>query len=176
MEKNGILRSPAERSDFVGLFQELSVEPLGTNRAFGVRRAYDRDTLFAERVTAENLAPYYRKRNIRWNAAQYIETFDDFENFILMFNGERAGVLRLQSDRDALAIRGLEVAREFWDKGLGTAAVLYAFGFARRQGESRIKVKTFSENPALRLYHRLGFEQVASDGNLTWLERPTNTF
>lgn len=176
MQSKGILCSPAERSEFVGLFQELAVEPLGPNRLFGIRRAFDRDTLFAERVTGENMEPYYLRRKDRWSKALYISSFDDFENFILLYGGERAGVLRLQSDGDALAIRGLEVTRQYWDRGLGTAAVLYALSFARRQGESRVKVKSFSENPALRLYARLGFEQVATDGNMTWLERPTNAF
>lgn len=176
MQSSGILRSPAEKSEFVGLFQELAVEPLGHNRLFGIRRAFDRDVLFAERVTGENLASYYLRRKVRWSKSTYISTFDDFENFILLYGGERAGVLRLQSDGDALAIRGLEVTSQYWDRGLGTAAVLYALNFARRQGEGLVKVKTFAENPALRLYGRLGFEQVATDGNMTWLERPTNAF
>ncbi len=51
------------------------------------------------------------------------------------------------------------------DQGIGTALLLNVIGHARDAGYRALSLSVQPENPALRLYQRLGFVTVGSDGD-----------
>ena len=168
-------RSYAERHHATRYFNELPLERLPQVN-LSVRRAFASDVLFAERIVEENTAKYYIRRGDKWTASRFLSTFDEFDNFILFVNTERAGVLQLRGKGDALWIEGLEVKRSHANKGVSSAAVDYAMTVARRLGYGIIKVQIFSENPVLDVYKQLGFSVVRTDADKILLTRSTALF
>lgn len=57
-------------------------------------------------------------------------------------------------------VKDIAVARSWQRKGLGEALLRHAFVFYQQRGDAHIDLKVHSDNPALRLYRRLGMHVV----------------
>ena len=64
----------------------------------------------------------------------------------------------------------LEVATERRGEGIGSAIIGYVIEEARRRGCRRVFLEVRTENPARRLYHRLGFRRVGGAFVNTWYQ------
>jgi [ribosomal protein S18]-alanine N-acetyltransferase len=60
----------------------------------------------------------------------------------------------------AMHLFALEVATERRGKGIGSAIITYVIEEAKRRGCRRVYLEVRTDNPARRLYHRLGFRRV----------------
>lgn len=60
----------------------------------------------------------------------------------------------------SLHLFALEVAPTLRDRGIGGAIVRYVLEEAARRGRRRVYLEVRVDNPARRLYHRLGFRRV----------------
>jgi len=78
----------------------------------------------------------------------------------------------------------LEVAGEHRNEGIGGDIVRWVMDEARRRGRERVFLEVRTDNPARRLYHRLGFRRVGpafvnswwlfnADGSQTRMEEPS---
>jgi ribosomal protein S18 acetylase RimI-like enzyme len=73
----------------------------------------------------------------------------------------------LNGDR-ALHLFALEVAPERRGHGIGSALVEHVLAEAERRGCVRVYLEVRVNNPARRLYHRLGFRRVGTSFVNTW--------
>ena len=71
------------------------------------------------------------------------------------------------SDR-GLHLFALEVAPEQRGHGIGSALVEHVLAEGRRRGCMRVYLEVRVDNPARRLYHRLGFRRVGTPFVNTW--------
>jgi ribosomal protein S18 acetylase RimI-like enzyme len=62
----------------------------------------------------------------------------------------------------------LEVATSQRSQGIGGEIVRYVVDEARRRGCKRVYLEVRADNPARRLYHRLGFRRVGSAFTNAW--------
>lgn len=67
-----------------------------------------------------------------------------------------------------LHLFALDVAPEWRNRGVGTRLIEYVIEEARRRGHPRIHLEVRTDNPARRLYHRLGFRRVGRSFVNTW--------
>lgn len=145
------------------------------SQGFALRPETEADIAFLMRLYAstrqEELAP------VPWSAEQkaafLAQQFDaqrrHYRNYtdcafdVIEHNGEPAGRLYLQAQRSRLHIVDVALLPEWRGRGAGAALLegLQAAGRACGKG-----VSTFVEkfNPALRLYRRLGFAEIADHG------------
>ena len=77
---------------------------------------------------------------------------------VIEVNGEFAGFVWLQQRSDGVMLRLICLEPRFQREGIGSK--LLAALIARIQG---LRLKVFKMNPAVSLYRRLGFVQVAED-------------
>ena len=70
----------------------------------------------------------------------------------------------------SLHLFALEVAPPLRSQGIGRAIIEHVLAEARRRGRSRVYLEVRIDNPARRLYHRIGFRRVGRTFlNAWWL-------
>ena|SRR5690606_3642296 len=128
-----------------------------------IRPASDSDIAFCEALSRNNMAHYHAARGVAWDRERFEATWSDFENHMLLANDEMVGVLRLLANNDALDIRDLQVLPAWQDQGIGSWAIDWTRAETVRRGFRRVGLRVFADNPALRLYERLGFKAASMD-------------
>ncbi len=68
----------------------------------------------------------------------------------------------------AMHLFALDVGAEWRNRGIGAQIVRHVVDEARRRGCRRVFLEVRIDNPARRLYHRLGFRRVGGEFNNTW--------
>ncbi len=68
----------------------------------------------------------------------------------------------------SLHLFALEVAREWRNRGIGGQVVRWVVEEAQRRGLRRVFLEVRTDNPARRLYHRLGFRRVGAPFINAW--------
>jgi len=154
------------------------------SQGFALRPETDADTPFLVRLYAstreEELAP------VPWSAEQkqtfllsqfqaqrthYRKYFADCAFDVIEQRGEPAGRLYLQVRQTQLHILDIVLLPDWRRRGIGTAILQALQAAGRAQGKGLgIMVEKF--NPAMRLYRRLGFADLADHGvylEMEWL-------
>ena len=107
---------------------------------------------------ASLLAMQYKARKFGY-AAQ----FPGAENSIVWVEQERVGRLLVHEDADGLRIVDVALLSRFRGLGIGTRLLQEVYGRAQTKGlPVRLAVRV--DNPAQRLYQRLGFVATGSNG------------
>jgi ribosomal protein S18 acetylase RimI-like enzyme len=101
--------------------------------------------------------------------AQYQEHYAGASFDIILVNGQPAGRLYVARWTGEIRIVDIALVPECCDRGIGTGLVRQLQSEAAAAGKPlRIHVERF--NPALRLYQRLGFREIADRGVYLFME------
>jgi GNAT superfamily N-acetyltransferase len=73
-------------------------------------------------------------------------------------DGHAAGVLRITEEGDSLHIRDVQIADGFRRRGAGTYMLEISHQWARERGLRELQLRVFVDNPAARLYLRMGYK------------------
>ena len=103
------------------------------------------------------MARYRAARGIVWDPMRFEASWTAFENWIVLADGDAVGTLRLLAEGDALAIRDLQLRPDAQRRGHGTWAIAQARRMARARGARVLRLRVYADNPAARLYARMGF-------------------
>lgn len=92
------------------------------------------------------------------------------ELMVAVAGGEMVGTVSMRHNPDAESMHlfALEVATERRGQGIGGQIVSRVIEDARRRGCTRVYLEVRSDNPARRLYHRLGFRKVGPNFVNAW--------
>jgi ribosomal protein S18 acetylase RimI-like enzyme len=101
----------------------------------------------------------------------YQENYRSTSFDVVLVGGRPAGRLYVARWTEELRIVDVALLPEFRGKGIGTALIR---GLGREAAERGLPLRIHVEraNPALALYERLGFRQIADRGVYLFLERP----
>lgn len=121
---------------------------------------------FASALTQENMKVYYETRNIRWSTEQFDKSWEEFENFDIYLESKLVGVLRFPYGNLNCYIRDLQIESRQQGRGIGKCCLNYAARLAKDRGDKFIKLRVFSENPAIRLYSLHGFKKISESKGL----------
>lgn len=127
-----------------------------------LRLATDADLDFCESLSREHMAGYREARNVAWDPARFRGSWAEFENLLVEVDGERVGTLRLSVVDRALEVRDLQVLPARRGQGIGAWAVQQARDMALARDLPELRLRVFADNPARRLYQRLGFVESAT--------------
>ncbi len=116
-------------------------------------------------VSAQQLENRWREQEVGYR-----------ELFVAERDGELVGTVSLGETAGrprSLHLFALEVAARLRGHGIGAAIIELVLDEARRRGLSRVHLEVRSDNPARRLYHRLGFRRAGGSFiNAWWLFGP----
>ena len=134
---------------------------------FRLHPATAHDFAFCEHLSRTNMAGYRAARGIAWVPQRFRASWAEFKNLMIRVVDDRVGLLRLLPEGEALGLRDLQVVPSRQDKGIGGWAVRQAQAITRQRGHPRLQLRVYADNPARRLYARLGFTIEAEiDGAL----------
>lgn len=128
-----------------------------------LRPALEADFAFCEALSRSNMARYRAARGIAWDPHRFLASWAQFENFVIAADGRAAGLLRLLVVDGFLEIRDLQVVPARRGQGIGSWAIAQARSRAADRGMDALRLRVFADNPARRLYDRLGFGVDAID-------------
>lgn len=134
------------------------------------------DFEFAELLTRTNMGGYYRRHQLIWRSDLFLASYRESENFILELDGQAIGVLRLSEEGDSLHIRDVQIADGYRGNGAGTFLLDMSHRWARERGLRELQLRVFVDNPAARLYLRMGYRvagpRLARLGSIRHMTRP----
>ena len=134
------------------------------------------DFAFAEALTRTNMGRYYERHRLAWRADLFLGSWQESENFILEIDNEPIGVLRLTEEGDSLHIRDVQIVAGHRGQGAGTFLLETSHEWARERGLRELQLRVFVDNPAARLYLRMGYRlagpRLAQLGSIRHMVRP----
>ncbi|HEV3105747.1 MAG TPA: GNAT family N-acetyltransferase [Trinickia sp.] len=132
-------------------------DPTDAPAPLHLREASLDDFAFAETLTRTNMNRYYERHHLIWRADLFFASWQESENFILEDDGEPIGLLRVTEEGDSLHIRDVQIAEGHRRRGAGTYLLEISHRWARQRGLRELQLRVFVDNPAARLYLRMGY-------------------
>lgn len=132
--------------------------------------AGDEDAAFAHDLTYANMHAYVARHWGGWDREVFFVNYRLSENWIGWRGDERVGLARLRVEPPTVVVEDLQVPVAEQNQGYGSAMLADIAALARERGCRRLRLRVFDENPARRLYLRVGFVEVERDGGAAWLE------
>lgn len=154
----------------VRLERETSVPGVTLRPAAGADHDFLRRVYASTREEEMALVPWRRDEidsflDMQFEAqhAYYQKQFQDAEFLIIVHNAKPIG--RLYLDRREAEIRIIDIALLTGERrnGVGGALLREVLSEARVAGKA-VRIHVERNNPALRLYHRLGFNEIEDQG------------
>ena len=156
----------------------------GGEPALALRPAERSDYEFLERLYASTraaeVAPLPWSAEQKWaflaqqfaaQSAHYARHYADASFSVVLVNGERAGRMIVARRESQFILIDIALTAEHRSRGIGTRLMAPVLDEAVER-RVPVEIHVERENPALRLYQRLGFEPVDTDGVYLRMERP----
>lgn len=152
------------------------LDPTDLRLRYLLRPAEPDDFEFSEALTHGNMGGYYRRHGLQWRADLFFASWRDSENFILELDGGPIGLLRITEEGDSLHIRDVQIDATHRQCGAGTYLLDMSHRWAKARGLRETQLRVFVDNPAARLYLRMGYRlagpKLAQLGSIRHLSRP----
>lgn len=132
-------------------------DPIDVRLLFQLRPAEPADFEFAETLTHANMGDYYRRHGLQWRADLFYLSWCESENFILERDGARVGMMRMTEEGDSLHIRDVQISEGHRGIGAGSYLLDTAHRWAQARGLRETQLRVFVDNPAAKLYLRMGY-------------------
>lgn len=130
------------------------------------------DFAFTHDLTRDNMRGYVERVWGPWDPAIYARNYARTDNRVIWVGGERVGFVRLAVEGNRLVLDDLQVVPAWQNRGVGTWALARVRELAAGRGLVAVRLRCFHDNPALRLYLRVGFVVVERGEAADWLEWP----
>jgi len=101
----------------------------------------------------------------------YTENFPGAAFSILTYQGDAVGRLYLERRQDEIRIIDIALLPEFRNQGIGTTCLKTILAAGEESGLP-VRIHVEQNNPAMRLYDRLGFQKVGENGVYFLMEKP----
>jgi len=129
-------------------------------------QAEDSDAAFTESLNKKNMSSYFHRHGIAWDPDRFAKDWAILENYIITSDNIRVGALRLSTDDSSLHIRDIQVSAAFIGQGIGSWAIQQSLLMSQKRGYTSVVLRVYKDNPAKRLYERLGFSVAAEDDHI----------
>lgn len=105
----------------------------------------------------------FLRQQFQAQTAHYKQHYNGADFSIVLHDGKPAGRLYIHHNKNDVRIMDILLAPEYRGTGIGTLLLQDILERAAAEGHS-VSIHVEQENPALRLYERLGFHQIGTFG------------
>ncbi|MEM8805277.1 MAG: GNAT family N-acetyltransferase [Cyanobacteria bacterium P01_G01_bin.38] len=105
-----------------------------------------------------------------WDASAFRNAFSAKSTEIVVLDGHRVGYFSLKENDSAFYLENIQLSPAVHGQGIGTAILK---NIVNNNKSKPILLTTFLDNPAIRLYKRLGFTVTDQDGKTVHMIRGT---
>ncbi|WP_144053598.1 GNAT family N-acetyltransferase [Methylotuvimicrobium buryatense] len=121
---------------------------------YSIRPACDADYQYCYRLTKRNMFDLFCRHWGGWASGEFRKSFNPDHISMVVMHGRRVGYLSVKRDDCGVYIENIQLSPFLHGRGIGTEILEQLLN---RHCEEAIRLTTFSDNPARRLYERLGF-------------------
>lgn len=140
-------------------------------RAFQLRPAAEADLAFARDLTRSTMLCYYIQHDLLWLDEAFDVAWAGRENLLICSGADVLGFVSLSRDLRAVYIRELHVLEAWRGQGAGAWTLLQVLAIARSERRGLLRLTVFKNNPAQRLYLRMGLQVVGEEECFLRMER-----
>jgi ribosomal protein S18 acetylase RimI-like enzyme len=156
------------------MIQDLIVfRPISDKDESFLRRVYSSTRLEELAATGWGEKEIHEFLAMQFNAQHkfYMENYQNAQFYVVCLKGEDIGRLYRECFNDEIRIIDIALLPEYRNMGIGTRLVQNIIDEAAKSGLP-VRIHVEKNNPALRLYHRLGFKEI-KDVGVYWLLEQT---
>lgn len=135
---------------------------------YTIRPANPEDYWYCYQLTKTNMLDLFTRHWGGWVPAKFREGFDVAAVSIIVIAGRRVGYSSVKRRPYGLYVDNIQLSRPLQGRGLGTIILKQLIA---DNPTTDIHLTTFSDNPARRLYDRLGFIVTKRDGDTIRMSR-----
>jgi ribosomal protein S18 acetylase RimI-like enzyme len=130
------------------------------------RPAVEADLPFLLSLRLATMSPHFARQGIALSDEEQRQRaeFRLDAASLLVVDGEPVGLMKVLRDGDTWTVEQFQVAPSHQGRGLGTRVLRALIADARASGAT-LRLSVLKQNPAARLYERLGFRTVAESAN-----------
>ena len=125
------------------------------------RPASELDYQYCHKLTKENMYDLFCRHWGGWIASAFRKDFDVDSTTIIIHKSSRVGYFSLKRNIAELYLDNLQLSQSFQRQCLGTRILKNILINNKLQ---QISLTTFSDNPAIHLYRKIGFVVTAREG------------
>jgi len=126
----------------------------GASISYSLRVAGGADYQYCYRLTKRNMLGLFSRHWGGWVPEEFRRGFNPENVTMVIMNGRRVGYVSVKRDNRGIYIENIQLSSSLHGKGIGTDILKRLLD---RYDQDVIRLTTFSDNPARRLYERLGF-------------------
>jgi ribosomal protein S18 acetylase RimI-like enzyme len=130
------------------------------------RAAVEADLPFLVALRLATMTPHLSRQGLAIDDAEHAERAASRLDAaaIVECDGQAVGVIKVLQDGTTWTIEQFQIAPEHQGRGLGTTVLRAVIADARASG-ALLRLSVLKQNPAARLYARLGFRTLAESAN-----------
>jgi len=136
-----------------------------TTLKYSLRPADKGDFSFVKRLYVETMEPLLTVFGA-WDSTKNIESFQAYyqpsEATIVLVDGEAAGWFQIHEEEAEISLRQIHIEHRYRGGNIGTRIIKDLIRDAHRQGK-KLTLSVVKNNPAIKLYERLGFSTLDED-------------
>jgi len=143
----------------------------GSGHSLEFRPATAEDFEFAHELTRSNMEAYVIRHFGGWSCDIFTENYRKGRNFILWVSDVRMGYVRLVSRPPILLLDDIQISPSHQRQGFGSLVLAHLNTLLPDLACTAIRLRVYDENPARRLYLRVGFREVERLEGMSFLQR-----
>jgi len=140
-----------------------SQEIIINNQKFILRPTVDNDYNFILNLLKENMLDSFKRHWREWNDKSFIENYHKENIRIIEYNNSQIGYIDFKFKSDCGYINNIQLLSKFTGKGLGTQIMKLLEQETLNNNLSKIRLKVFKDNLAVKLYEKLGYKPISED-------------
>ena len=140
-------------------------------RIIKIRNSSWDDYGYCHSLTKRNMQPFYKKHKLEWKPKSYRKNFVPKFIKILEYNGRRIGFYKLIFKENSWYLSDLQISGLLKGKGIGTKIMMLLETIVKKKGYNTIKLRVFSDNPAINLYKKLRYKVLEKQGNFYLMKK-----
>ena len=135
---------------------------------YKLRPSTENDYKFCYDLTKKNMHDLFSRHWGGWVDSEFRKGYVTENIQIIMVGSKTAGYFSHKTKGKSVYIDNIQILSSLHGKGLGT---LVLRAFLNEHSDLTIRLTTFQDNPAKRLYGRFGFEVVEKNGFTIKMEK-----
>lgn len=147
----------------------LIVEAKECKINYELRPASVDDYQYCYRLTKRNMHALFCRHWGGWVPSEFKKGFVAKNITMIVIAGRRAGYLSVKTSSEFIYIDNMQLSPRLQRRGLGTKILTHQL---TKHSGKRILLTTFDDNPAKKLYERLGFTVTEREGQTVKMEKP----
>lgn len=138
---------------------------------YTLRPAIEEDYQYCYRLTKKNMHGLYCRHWGGWVAAEFRNGFVLNNITMVIMAGRRAGYISVKQTPDSIYIDNIQISPAWQGYGIGSAILSRILNGSDKKS---VKITAFDDNPAKRLYERMGFSVFERKGMTIRMEKLPN--